>query len=166
MESSTLARMGVSRRRSWRFVQPGQQIRLVVSVLGITLAFGLLLVANSYAAYGALLGSALSTAPPLLTVDVEAQTHHYMVVTLALAGAYAFVVIATCVAFVHRLVGPNVALVRHARALKLGDFSSRVTLRERDGVYAELVRHLNDLAARLEREQIEAGGRASALDDR
>ncbi len=153
METSTLARIGVNQRRSWRFAQPGAQIRLVASVLGITGLFALLALGNSFAAYSGLMGSALATAPPPLAADVRTQTDHYLVVSLALGLGYAFAMIAVCVSFVHRLTGPNVALIRHARALKGGDCSSRIELRGGDGVYTELARHLNELAVRLEREE-------------
>jgi hypothetical protein len=165
MAASTLTFLGISERRAWRLDRPGPLLRLAASVLGATVLFGLLAVGNSVAAYGALVGSVLSTAPDVFGADIDEQTAHYAVVSATLALAYTFVVMAICVSFVHRLTGPTVALERHARALKSGEYGARVSLRGGDRVHAELARHLNDLAATLERNEREERSREPRLLD-
>jgi hypothetical protein len=162
MTATALSLVGISQRRAWRLACPRPLLRLAFSVLGTSVLFGLLAVANSYAAFGPLLGSALSTAPAVFGTEIDAQTAHYVVVSATLALGYALAVIAVCVSFVHRITGPTVALERHARALKGGLYASRVALRDGDRVHTDLARHLNDLAAQLERAERESQRQAAS----
>ena len=72
-----------------------------------------------------------------------------VVVTGVLAIAYLLTVLAVAIVFLHRLVGPTVALRRQGEALKNGDYSARVSLRRNDA-FSELADDLNELAALLE----------------
>lgn len=153
MSASVLASPWFSQRRSFRVHQPRQQLRLAFLVLGISAIFGTLAAWNSYSAYATLLGSAVQAAPAVYEADLIEQTRHYTVVSSALAVGYALALIGASVAFVHRLAGPTIALKRHAQALAEGDYSSRVTLRDGATLHADVARHLNDLAARLQAEQ-------------
>lgn len=47
------------------------------------------------------------------------------------------------------MVGPVVQFVRHVKALKDDDYSSRVNIRPKDGFY-DLAKALNELAENLE----------------
>ena len=140
-------------RRLMRFEAPRAQIRLAVAVLTITLGFAALFALNSYAAYGPIMGAALSIAPEAFHGDIALQTVQYGSVTIALLLGYLLAVVGLSGASVHWLTGATVALERQVRALKEGDYSSRVRLREGDAVHAELAKQLNELAAKLEAEQ-------------
>ncbi len=148
-----------SQRRSFGLADPRQQIRLVITVLGITCLFLVLAAGNSYAAYSSMLNSVLAMTPSDWADDLVAQTHSYVVVTLALAVGYFFAMVGASIAFVHRVVGPLVALRRHVDELRRGRYASRVKLRRAGGLHADLAEQLNELAAALESE--ERAGRAA-----
>lgn len=147
-----------SQRHTLRLVQPGPQLRLCLAVIAVTLGFGVLFAANSYAAFGELYQAALSAAPKIFEGDIGAQALSYLYVSLAILAGYVLTVLGVCVAMLHRMLGPTVALERHVRSLKLGEYSARLSLRSEDSAYSELARHLNELAERLEQHQ---RGRAS-----
>jgi hypothetical protein len=151
-----------SQRRTIRFSVPAAQLKLALGVLGTTLAFGALIAANSYAAFGRLLGVALEVAPAAFATDIEGQTGYYLVTSLSLLLGFALAVVALCAAFVNRLAGPTVALERQVRALRFGDYSARVCLRDGDSVHLRLARQLNELAEGLQREQRDSVRRALA----
>jgi len=67
--------------------------------------------------------------------------------TAALVG-YVLTVVTLCVVYAHRLIGPTVAFRRHLEALKNGDYSSRVHIRDGDA-FEEMAEDLNELAAIL-----------------
>jgi HAMP domain-containing protein len=142
-------------RRLWRFYAPGAQLGLAVWMLVVTLGFAALFVFNTWAAYGRLMDVVLSLAPQAFRNDVTLQGVQYTTVTLILLVGYLLAVMGLAAAAVHRLTGATVALERHVRALKGGDYSARVKLRASDSVHAELASELNELAARLQ------GGRRS-----
>ena len=138
-------------RRTFGATSPRQQIRLAVTVLGITGLFMALAAGNSYAAYSSMLNTAVSMTPESWVDDVIAQTRIYTVVSSTLAVGYFLAIIGASVAFVHRVVGPLVALRRHVHELERGRYRSRVNLRGGGGgVLAEFADQLNDLAATLE----------------
>jgi HAMP domain-containing protein len=74
----------------------------------------------------------------------------YNSVTLILLVAYLLAVLGLASAAVLRLTGATVALERHVRALKAGDYAARAKLRQGDTVHAELASELNELAAKLQ----------------
>ncbi|MEM7412783.1 MAG: hypothetical protein AAF430_21300 [Myxococcota bacterium] len=140
-------------RRSFRWRAPGAPSKLALGVLGLTLGFGALAVGNSMAAYRDLFGATLALAPEGLAHEIVGQTRLYLNVTAAICSGWAIAVAALCAAYVHRLMGPTVALERHVRALSAGDYSARVSLRRGAHAYTDLARGLNALAERLERTQ-------------
>lgn len=137
-------------RRTFRILRPDLQLRMGLTFLALTFVFGVLFALNSYAAFGKLYDALLATAPEIFQGEFGAQARSYLYVSSAILAGYLLAVFGVCVAMVHRLVGPTVALERHVRALKLDDYSSRLHLRSDDSAYNELARHLNDLAERLE----------------
>ena len=151
---SSALRGGHRQRRLWRFTAPAAQLGLAIWMLGITIGFAALFLANSWAAYGRLMDVALSLAPEAFRNDVTLQGVQYTSVTLVLLVAYLLTVQGLASAAVHRLTGATVALERQVRALKAGDFAARVKLRRGDSVHGDLARELNELAARLQ-----SGGR-------
>lgn len=151
MDLSALFDVSAPRRRLLRFSAPGPQVRLALCVLAITLLFAALFAINSYAAYGPMLGAVLSVVPGAFRNDLALQTVQYGSVTIALLLGYLLAVVGLSGASVHWLTGATVALERHVRALKSGDYSARVKLRDGDAVHAELAKQLNELAAQLER---------------
>ena len=154
-----------SARRTFRLIEPGQQLRLAAAILAVTLIFCGLAVGNSYAAYRTLVEVAFDHTPVRMGEDIAEQTRHYVRVTTTLVLGYALAVLALSVVFVRRLVGPLVALERHAHALRSGDYRSRVGLRAGSQVYAGLASQLNELAQRLEQgaRREEDGGAALSI---
>jgi signal transduction histidine kinase len=71
--------------------------------------------------------------------------------SLALLVGYVLVVLAFSIGYLHRLLGPIVALERCLRSLQNGDYSKRVVLRDEDRLFSDLARQINDLAAQLQR---------------
>lgn len=160
--SAITALLTPSQRRTIRFSEPGPQLSLALTLLGITVGFGALLALNSYAAFGRLLAVALEVAPAALATDIEGQSGYFIITTSSLLLGYALAVVGVCAAFVHRLTGPTVALERQVRALKFGDYAARVSLRDGDSVHARLAHQLNALAEELQSEQRESVRRALA----
>jgi HAMP domain-containing protein len=137
-------------RRLWRFYAPAAQLGLAAWMLAVTLGFAALFVLNTWAAYGRMSDVVLSLAPQAFRTDVTLQGAQYTTVTLILMVGYLLAVLGLASAAVHRLTGATVALERHVRALKSGDYAARVKLRAGDGVHAELASELNELAAKLQ----------------
>ena len=138
------------RRRTIRMVRPGVQLKLAVYLLAMTFGFALLLGFNSWAAYGRLFHGTLATAPAPFAQDIVEQTQPFLKSTLALLGGYVIAVLGLTIGYLHRVVGPIVAVERHLRALQRGEYSSRLALRSSDHLYAEVAEQLNELASRLE----------------
>jgi hypothetical protein len=138
------------RRRSVRLIRPRVQLTLAVYLLAISFGFGLLVAFNSWSAYARLFDGTLSSAPAPFRQDIMAQTHLYLNTSFALLGGYIVAILAVTIGYLHRVVGPTIALERHLRALQRGDYASRVSLRSDDHLYAELADQLNELASRLE----------------
>jgi methyl-accepting chemotaxis protein len=137
-------------RRFVRFSAPRQQLRLATAVFALTLGFAALIGLNSYAAYGRLTEAMFAVLPVAFREDVVYQTTQYATITIELLLAYALALIVLCGAYVNRLTGPAVALERHVRALRSGDYRSRVRLRGGGDLHAGLARQLNELAEQLE----------------
>lgn len=141
-------------RRFVRFNAPSLQLQLALAVLGVTLLFAALFAANSFAAYGRLMSAAFSEVPDAYLREIALQSRQYTHVSVALLLAYGLALVAVCGSWVNRLTGPAVALERHVRALRNGDYRSRVRLRGGGAVHAGLARQLNDLAEQLEDEAL------------
>ena len=138
------------RRRSVRLIKPGVQVKLAIYLIAVTFGFTLLLAYNGWAAYGRLFAGSGTTAPAPFERDIIEQTRPFVHASLALLGGYVIAMLAITIAYLHRVVGPIVALERHLRALQRGDYTARVTLRSSDHLYADLADQLNELASRLE----------------
>jgi hypothetical protein len=138
------------RRRSVRLIKPQAQLKLAVYLLGITLVFFGLVAANSWSAYGRLFQATLTTAAAPFKHDILEQTRMYMNISLLLLLGYVLTVLAVVVAYLHRLIGPTVAIERQLRAMLRGDYASRLSLRHNDDIYTELADQVNELASRLE----------------
>lgn len=138
------------RRRTIRMIRPGVQLKLALYLLGVSFVFALMLGFNSYAAYGKMLHGTLATAPAPFAQDIVEQTQPFLKTTSALLGGYVLTVLGVTIAYLHRVVGPIVAIERHLRALQRGEYAARVTVRSGDHLYAEVADQLNELASRLE----------------
>src|SRR5215831_16860175 len=138
------------RRRTIRMIRPGVQLKLPIYLLGVSFVFSLMLAFNSYAAYGKIIHGSLATAPAPFAQDLVEQTQPFLKTTSALLGGYVLTVLGVTIAYLHRVVGPIVAIERHLRALQRGDYAARVTIRSTDSLYAEVADQLNELASRLE----------------
>ena len=137
-------------RRAFRLLHPGVQLRLAAYVLAVTAGFAALFAFNSWAAYGEIYGATLSSTEAPFEQEIGAQTRSYVGVSLVLLVGYSLTMLAVTIAYVHRLIGPTVAVERHVRALERGDFTSRVALRDDEVLYTELAYRLNGLATRLQ----------------
>ncbi len=142
----------LGQRRAFALVEPRQQLRLALTMLAITTAFLLLALVNSYSAFAPILDRAVSAAPEVWGADLFGQAGLYMIVTLALAVLYTAAMVGASIAFVHRVAGPLTAVRRHARALKMGRYTSRIQLRSGDHLYEDLAQNLNELAEELQKE--------------
>jgi hypothetical protein len=140
------------RRRSIRLIKPRAQLKLAAYLLIISFGFGLAQAFHSWTAYGGLMHRAIASAPPLLQQDLLDQTQAYLHASLALLGGYVIVMLAVSIGYLHRVIGPTVALERYLRSLKEGNHPARLALRKGDDeLYADLVQHLNDIAAQMMR---------------
>ena len=136
------------RRKFWNLLQqPGLQLRLPVYVLSLTLVFVGLLSGHTYDVYGRLfeLAVAESSQPEWFERTLQAQSGDFALVWGSLSLGYVVAVLVLCIAYVHRMVGPLVPMRRHVEALKNGDSSSRIHLRDGDA-FRQLAVELNDLA--------------------
>jgi hypothetical protein len=137
-------------RRSFRLSRPRVQLRLALYVLAVSLGFAMLFAFNSWAAYGRIFDATLSISPRPIADELGAQTKNYVGVSLVLLVGYSLTVMAVTIAYMHRLLGPTVALERHVRALERGDYTSRMSVRENEMLYRDMAGRLNRLAIRLE----------------
>jgi HAMP domain-containing protein len=138
------------RRRTFRLVKPRAQLKLAALLILMSVAFVSLEVFNSWSAYALIAERTLSFAPGGLQQDVLDQTQSYFRTSLALLGGFVLFVLIFSVGYLHRLLGPIVALERCLQKLQNGDYSARITLRRNDHLYADLAQQLNQLAAQLE----------------
>jgi hypothetical protein len=138
-------------RRAIRVIEPAVQLTLPLTLIGLSAVFVTAFVWNSQAAYQQLVALTLAQTQDVFRSTVAEQTGDFMIVSVAILGAYLFAVAGICLAYTHRLIGPRVALVRHIEALKKGRYDARITLRRRDLVFRDVARDLNDLAQILER---------------
>jgi hypothetical protein len=139
------------RRRTVRLVRPSVQLKLGLYLLAITGCFGAVAIWNTWSAFGVMYKAALSTAAAPFELEFVRQFQGYFKTSLALLGGYVFVVLVMTTAYVHRLVGPLVAIERHLRALNHGNTHSRLSLRRGDGLYVDLAQQLDLLTAKLGR---------------
>jgi HAMP domain-containing protein len=89
---------------------------------------------------------------PVLNALFEMQNSITMIATWgsALLGLVCFF---SWVVFSHRIFGPTIALRRHIKKLKNGDYSSRAHLRAGDELH-DLADELNELAETLEEQKV------------
>jgi len=118
-----------------------------------TLGFAALFAVQSYLAFGRVYAMALSVAPTSFEELISDQIGDFAIVTSVIGVAYLSVMLTTSVAFLHRLMGPTVALRRQVRHLRRGDYAARVEMRSSEVMISELSHELNELAATLERRE-------------
>lgn len=133
-------------RRSIRVLEPVAQIRLPVILVTLTAIFVSAFAWNSHAAYERLIDLTLAQTQDAFRGTVSDQTSDFLIVSFALLGGYLVAVAGICLAYTHHLIGPRVAMIRQIAALKRGDYSARVFLRESDLVFRDMARDLNELA--------------------
>ena len=136
------------RKTTTLLLQPAVQLKLPAYFLLITAAFGGLTAIAISDAYRSFFLTVAAEQPAYMEGILRAQTYDLVVVSGMLAIAYLLTILAVAIVFLHRLVGPTVALRRQVEALKNGDYSARVTLRRNDA-FSELADDLNELAALL-----------------
>jgi hypothetical protein len=139
-----------TRRRTVRLIRPRVQLKLAAYLLLLSSFFVAAEAFNSWSAYGHMAAHTLSFAPEGLKQDVLDQTQSYLHTSFALLGAFVFALLVFSIGYVHRLLGPIVAIERQLRALRNGDYSARITLREGDHLYHDLANQINHLAAQLQ----------------
>ena len=137
-------------RRSFRLLRPRVQLRLAAYVLVLSFGFAILFALNSWAAYSQIFDATMRLSIPGLVEEIAGQTRSYVGVSVVLLAGYTIAVVAMTIAFLHRVLGPTVALERHVKALEEGNYGSRLSLRDADVLYHELETRLNNLATRLE----------------
>lgn len=136
-----------SRRRAVNLrLQPMLQLRLPLVVLAITALFGVGFAFHMDAAYGVLVKVGIED--PGIRALIEEQSRDFMVVSMAIGGAYVVAVLIACLAHGHRLLGPVSAIRRQIEGMKNGDYVSRLELRTGDP-FSEVADDLNELATLL-----------------
>ena len=141
------------KRRSLGLILPKEQLKLPFFLLITTLGFASLFALQSYLAFGRLYAMTISIAPASFEELISDQLGDFAIVTSVIAVAYMAVMLTVSVAFLHRLMGPTVALRRQIRELRRGHYSSRVEMRRSEVMFSELSRELNELAETLERRE-------------
>jgi signal transduction histidine kinase len=131
-------------------LRPALQLKLPIYVVLVTVGFGLVWALHGYVAFERLLTSAFehTVASESLKEVFWFQTMDFLLASSLIALVYVLVVLGVCVFYAHRMVGPTVAFRRQLAALKLGDYSQRVRLRNGDA-FVEVADDLNELAERL-----------------
>lgn len=143
--------------------RPFLQLKLPALLITITAAFCLLFVAHTQAAYGAV--ARIGLEEPWLRAFADEIRGDYLVVSIAIATAYVFVLLGACLAGTHRLLGPVGVLQRHLAELKSGNYTRRIQLRAGHPL-ADLARELNELSERLQRDPSNATAAIQALPSR
>ena len=149
------------KRRSVGLILPREQLRLPLYLAISTLAFAALFALQSYLAFGRIYTMTLSVAPTSFEELISEQLGDFAIVTFVIAVAYMAVMLTVSVAYLHRLIGPTIALRRQIRELRRGNYSSRVTMRSSEVTFSELSREINELAETLERRERAQAGRAA-----
>jgi nitrogen fixation/metabolism regulation signal transduction histidine kinase len=132
-----------------RILDADLQLKLPFFLMVATAVSAGLVVAIAKIGYSTRLSALLDAVTP------EAQDHlvylaeDFAVTTALVALLYASVVFGSCIRYTQRFVGPLVPICHHLRALKKGDYSSRVRLRRNDSLQ-QMARELNELAEILE----------------
>ena len=126
--------------------RPLLQLKLPLILLAITVSFGALFAAHTWAAWGQLISFGASE--PWVGQLADEILRDYLTVSTAIATAYVAFLMLTCLAYTHRLLGPIVALERHLHSLRLGNATTRIRLREGDPL-AGVAEELNSLGPRL-----------------
>ncbi len=127
MDLRAIATLAGRRRLVDLRFRPGLQLKLPALLLAVTFTFSLLFVAHANEAYGKLLEAGLDDV--FLRALGQEIRSDFVVVSAAIAVAYAVAVIGICLAGTHRILGPIVALRRHLEDIKRGDYSTSIQLR-------------------------------------
>lgn len=144
-------------------LEPRVQLKLPFYFLLITVAFAGTMAWTISSAYRELFSAVASEQPAFVVAIIRDQTHDLVQVSIRLVIGYLLLVLSVAVVQSHRLVGPSVALRRQVEALKNGDYSARVALRQKDA-FGPLADDLNELAALLEESAKPAAGSSSPDD--
>jgi methyl-accepting chemotaxis protein len=142
----------VSRRKTINLLlQPNLQLKLPLYVLLVTLMYALLLWAVLYRGFEGFYKFIMlqSNVGEQVGPIIKYQTNAVITVLSVMTIAYVILIIGLSVIYLHRLVGPTIAFRRHIRALRNGEYSSRIKLRKNDA-FREVAQDLNDLAASLD----------------
>ena len=140
---------GRERRRSLRLHKPGFQLKPAVAILLITGAFLTLLGVAAAGGFSRPLEALFASQPPSLSALLAKAAEDFAIVTTVTSLGYVLCVLAVCLVYSQRVFGPTVAFRRHVEALKNGDYSARIHLRDGDA-FTDLERDLNELAEILE----------------
>lgn len=149
MQQSVRALLRPDSRRAIRLHQPAVQLKLPLYLLGVTSGFALLFACNLHAAFGNLYANSLSMVPDSMQDDVIAQARVFLGVSAVIAVGWICAVMAVCLAYTRRLIGPLVALQRQIRALTRGDCSELVRVRDEDPVFRDVADDLNALTRKI-----------------
>ena len=138
------------KRRSVGLILPREQLKLPLFLLMTTLGFASLFALQSYLAFGRIYAMTLSIAPASFEELIGDQLGDFAIVTSVIAVAYMAVMLTVSVAFLHRLMGPTIALRRQVRDLRRGNYTARVEMRSSEVMFSDLSREINELARTLE----------------
>jgi hypothetical protein len=134
-----------------RLLRPSLQLAIPLMAILFTIVFILALSYTAYTAFEGIYSYVLTQAPieGYLQGEIETQIHASIGLLIGITMTYVVLVMSSSVIISHHIVGPYVAFLRHIRALKNGDYASRVTLRKHDA-FEDVAAELNELAQVLQ----------------
>lgn len=142
-------------RLSKSALQPFLQFKLLAYMLGSTAIVAILCVGFMYLTFGNVLEFMTTQAKAGALESAAVQNHlasmfRYCILFFV---AYIMLLASVCVYYTHKLVGPLKPFERHIEQLTIGNYSSRVVLRNDDlNTYSEHAEKLNALAIKLNAE--------------
>jgi methyl-accepting chemotaxis protein len=143
------------RRHAWHALSnPRHQLVLPVQILALTAVLTTTIFAYGRMAYEPVLALMLEQSEGAAAFELllREQTRDFALVSGALVIGFALITVALCVRSTQRLLGPQVPLRRLVQALRAGDASARVHLREGDA-FGDLAVDLNGLAEDLQEKE-------------
>lgn len=151
------------RRKGFRILDSDLQLKLPFLLLVSTAVSVGLLVSIAKIGYSARLSALLDAVAADTQQHLVYLAEDFAVTTALVALLYASVVFGSCIRYTQRFVGPLVPICHHLRALKRGDYSSRVRLRRNDSLQ-QIARELNELAEILEKSAEPMGSQTPPLE--
>ncbi len=139
----------LSRRRAFRLLHPGLQLKFPAVYFGATLGYAAALIGVARFGLYLPIRNAVDAQSPQFSEQLGLVMQGFLENAGILTAGYVLLVLGVSFLLGSRTAGPLVAIQRHVGALTAGNFSSRVHIRRGDDL-AELADTLNELAQSLQ----------------